>query len=209
VDCVGNCDLRRSRCCLKRRHAFWAVWGTTSIAGKPPRSHGVAFCERHLAREQSPFSTDDASGVRRKQFNAAQPTTSTGFIADIQKMLALTGCAGREMRESTARPDQKSRRRAIGHSPNCLRRIDFGSTALRVSAHSFSPLNSRTSVVERSLITTAVAARPPMTQQTFWRSLLIRRHHHGHHDGLHQDEHPPSAAVFPFLAAPDPNGVNH
>jgi hypothetical protein len=28
-------------------------------------------------------------------------------------------------------------------------------------------------------------------------------------DGLHQDEHPPSAAVFPFLAAPDPNGVNH
>jgi hypothetical protein len=28
-------------------------------------------------------------------------------------------------------------------------------------------------------------------------------------DGLHQDEHVPSATVFPFLAPPDPNGVDH
>jgi len=29
-------------------------------------------------------------------------------------------------------------------------------------------------------------------------------------DGLHQDEHPPSATEFPFLAPPDPKGVvNH
>src|SRR5882762_1440297 len=65
-----------------------AVWGTTSIAGKPLDRMGLPFVKDTLLGS-SPFSTDDASGVRRKQFNAAQPTTSTGFIADIQKMLAL------------------------------------------------------------------------------------------------------------------------
>ena len=65
-----------------------AVWGTTSIAGKPLDRMGLPFVKDTLLGS-SPFSTDDASGVRRKQFNAAQPMSSTGFIADIQKMLAL------------------------------------------------------------------------------------------------------------------------
>src|SRR5882757_6906697 len=73
---------------VSRGGTLLAVWGTTSIAGKPLDRMGLPFVKDTLLGS-SPFSTDDASGVRRKQFNAARPMSSTGFIADIQKMLAL------------------------------------------------------------------------------------------------------------------------
>src|SRR6266403_6150186 len=65
-----------------------AIWGTTSIAGKPLDRLGLPFVKNTLLGV-SPFSTDDASGVRREEFYGALPATSARFIADIQKSLAL------------------------------------------------------------------------------------------------------------------------
>ena len=43
-----------------------------------------------------------------------------------------------------------------------------------------------------------------------WRSLLVAGTAGGTHwDGLERDEHEPSGSVFPFLAPPDPHGVDH
>jgi hypothetical protein len=50
---------------------------------------------------------------------------------------------------------------------------------------------------------------PTYDTPNVWRSLLIAGASSGVTDGLHQDEHPPSDARFPFLAPPDPKGVNH
>jgi hypothetical protein len=50
---------------------------------------------------------------------------------------------------------------------------------------------------------------PTYDASNVWRSLLIAGTASGITDGLHQDEHPPSATVFPFLAPPDAHGVDH
>ena len=50
---------------------------------------------------------------------------------------------------------------------------------------------------------------PTYDTSNVWRSLVIAGTTSGVSDGLHQDEHRPSATVFPFLAEPDPHGVNH
>ena len=42
-----------------------------------------------------------------------------------------------------------------------------------------------------------------------WRSLLVDGTVDSVTDGLHGDEHAPSATVFPFLAPPDPHGIDH
>jgi hypothetical protein len=65
-----------------------AVWGTTSIAGKPLDRMALPFVKNTLLGV-APFSTDDASGVRRGEFDAALPTTSARFIQDLQKTLAF------------------------------------------------------------------------------------------------------------------------
>ena len=58
------------------------------MAGKPLDRMARPFVENTLLGV-APFSTDDASGVRREEFNAALPTTSAGFIADLEKTLAF------------------------------------------------------------------------------------------------------------------------
>jgi hypothetical protein len=50
---------------------------------------------------------------------------------------------------------------------------------------------------------------PTYDTSNVWRSLLIAGTTAGITDGLHQDEHMPSATMFPFLAPPDPKGVDH
>jgi len=98
--------------------------GTTSIAGKPLDRLGLPFVKNTLLGV-SPFSTDDASGVRREEFAAALPATSARFIADFQKSLAfqdsLDGKCGNQLLA-----DPRNRQRAIGHLRNCLPTIGYG-----------------------------------------------------------------------------------
>jgi hypothetical protein len=50
---------------------------------------------------------------------------------------------------------------------------------------------------------------PTYDTSNAWRSLLIAGTTDTISDGLHQDEHPPSATLFPFLSTPDQHAVNH
>jgi hypothetical protein len=186
---------------------FLAVWGTTSIAGKPLDRMGLPFVKDTLLGS-SPFSTDDASAVRRKQFNAARPTTSAGFIPDIQKMLgfqdALDGKCGNQLLAGA------------GESPSrylTLAKL-FAEDRLWVNSASsvctqFFAVELTNLVGQKTFNQDCGGRSPTYDAANVWRSLLIAGTATGITDGLHQDEHPPSATVFPFLAAPDPNGVDH
>jgi hypothetical protein len=65
-----------------------AVWGTTSVAGKPLDRMARPFVGNTLLGA-SPFSTDDAGGALRQEYNEARPATAARFIAALQKSLAF------------------------------------------------------------------------------------------------------------------------
>jgi len=184
-----------------------AVWGTTSIAGKPLDRMALPFVKNTLLG-LAPFSTDDASGVRREQFNAALPTTSAAFIVDLEKTLAfqdsLDGKCGNQV---LAEPvESVTRYRALAQL--------FATDRLWVNSAStvctqFFAVELANLAGQRALSKDCGGRSPTYDNSNVWRSLLIAGSTTGITDGLHQDEHPPSATAFPFLAPPDPHGVNH
>jgi hypothetical protein len=184
-----------------------AVWGSTSIGGKPIDRGGLPFVKNTLLGV-APFATDDASAVRREAFNGALPSTSAQFIPDFQRTLAfqdsLDGKCGNQLLA------------AAEESPARYLRLAKLFAEDRLWVNSASTVCTQFFAVERANLTgeKSVSAdcggrSPTYDASNVWRSLLIAGMTTGITDGLHQDEHPPSASVFPFLASPDPQGVNH
>jgi hypothetical protein len=184
-----------------------AVWGTTSIAGKPLNRMAQPFVKNTLLGV-APFSTDDPSGVRRDEFNAALPTTSAQFIADLEKTLAfqdsLDGKCGNQLLAAPEESPARYRALAKLFADDRL----WVNSASRVCTQFFAV--ELANLADKTMLSNDCGGRSP-TYDTpnVWRSLLIAGTTTGITDGLHQDEHPPSATEFPFLAPPDPKGVNH
>ena len=184
-----------------------AVWGTTSLAGKQLDRMARPFVENTLLGV-SPFSTDDASGLRRQEFNEALPATSGRFVADFEKSLAfqdsLDGKCGNQL---LAEPQESpSRYRALAKV--------FADDRLWVNSAStvctqFFAVELANLAGQKTQSNDCGGRAPTYDNSNAWRSLVIAGTTTGVTDGLHQDEHPPSATVFPFLAPPDPQGVNH
>jgi hypothetical protein len=184
-----------------------AVWGTTSLAGKPLDRMARPFVGNTLLGV-APFSPDDASGLLRQEYNQALPATSARFIADLQKSLAfqdsLDGKCGDQL---LAEPKESpSRYRALAKV--------FADDRLWVNSASsvctqFFAVELANLTGQKMLSNDCGGRAPTYDTSNVWRSLLIAGTTTGVTDGLHQDEHPPSATVFPFLAPPDPDGVNH
>jgi hypothetical protein len=184
-----------------------AVWGTTSIAGKPLDRMAQPFVKNTLLGV-SPFSTDDASGQRRQKFNAALPTTSAGFVADFQKTLAfqdsLDGKCGNQL---LAAPKESAARYvalAKVFADDRLWVNTASTTCTQFFAVELASLSS-----QKTLTSDCGGRSPTYDTSNVWRSILIAGTTNTITDGLHQDEHPPSATVFPFLAPPDAHGVDH
>jgi hypothetical protein len=184
-----------------------AVWASTSVGGKPIDRGGLPFVKNTLLGT-APFATDDASGVRREAFNAAVPVTSVQFIPDFQKTLAfqdsLDGKCGNQL---LAAPKE---------SPARYLRLAKLFAEDRLWVNSASTVCTQLFAVERANLTGDKSMRadcggrsPTYDASNVWRSFLIAGAAAGITDGLHQDEHPPSATVFPFLAPPDPQGIDH
>jgi hypothetical protein len=184
-----------------------AVWGTTSIAGKPLNRMAQPFVKNTLLGV-APFSTDDVSGVRRDEFNAALPTSSAQFIADLQKTLAfqdsLDGKCGNQL---LAAPEESAARYRALAKLFADDRL-WVNSASRVCTEFFAV--ELASLADKKMLSDDCGGRSPTYDTSnVWRSLLIAGTTAGITDGLRQDEHPPSATEFPFLAPPDPKGVNH
>jgi hypothetical protein len=186
---------------------FLAIWGSTSIGGKPIDRMALPFVKNTLLGT-APFSTDDASGVRRGEFNAALPTTSAEFIADFQKTLAfqdsLDGKCGNQILAAAEDTPARYLRLAKLFAENRLWVNSASTVCTQFFAVELSNLTG-----DKSLSGDCGGRSPTYDAPNVWRSLLIAGMVTGITDGLHQDEHPPSATQFPFLAPPDPKGVDH
>jgi len=184
-----------------------AIWGSTSVAGKPIDREGLPFAKNTLLGA-APFATDDASGVRREAFNAALPSTSAQFIPDFQKSLAfqdsLDGKCGNQVLAAAEETPARYLSLAKLFAEDRLWVNSASTVCTRFFAVELANLGG-----DKSLSTDCGGRSPTYDTPNVWRSLLIAGRATGITDGLHQDEHPPSATVFPFLAPPDPKGVNH
>ena len=184
-----------------------AVWGTTSIAGKPIDREGLPFAKNTLLGS-APFASDDASNIRREAFNAARPSTSARFIPDFEKSLAfqdsLDGKCGNQV---LAAPEETPARYLPLAKLFAEDRLWVNSASTVCTQFFAVELSNLTG--DQSLSTDCGGRSPTYDAPNVWRSLLIAGRTTGITDGLHHDEHPPSATVFPFLAPPDPEGVNH
>ncbi|MBV8496192.1 MAG: hypothetical protein JO361_05355 [Gammaproteobacteria bacterium] len=184
-----------------------AVWGTTSQGGKQIDRMARPFVGNTLLGG-APFSTDDASGVLRQEYNEAPRATWGRFVADLEKTLAfedsLDGKCGNQLLAGPE--DTPARYRALARV--------FADDRLWVNSAStvctqFFAVELASLAGQKTLTHDCGGRTPTYDTSNVWRSLLIAGTITGITDGLHQDEHPPSATVFPFLAPPDPHGVNH
>jgi hypothetical protein len=192
---------------VSRGGKLLAVWGTTAIAGKRLDRMARPFVGNTLLGV-APFSTDDASGLRRQEYNEALPANTAQFIGDLEKSLAfqdsLDGkCGNQVLAEPT---ESTSRYRALAKV--------FADDRLWVDSSSivcteFFAVELAILAGQKSLSNDCGGRAPTYDAPNVWRSLLIAGTTTGITDGLHEDEHPPSATRFPFLAPPDPRGVNH
>jgi hypothetical protein len=184
-----------------------AVWGTTSFAGKPLDRMARPFVGNTLLGE-SPFSTDDASGVLRQEYNQALPSNSSRFVASLEKSLAfqdsLDGQCGNQVLAGAEESPTRYRALASVFADDRLWVNSASRICTQFFAVELANLGGR-----KELRDDCGGRAPTYDTSNVWRSLLIAGATTGITDGLHQDEHPPSATVFPFLAAPDPHGVDH
>jgi hypothetical protein len=184
-----------------------AIWGGTSVGGKPLDRMALPFVKNTLLGA-SPFSTDDASGARREEFNAALPATSAGFIPDLEKTLAfedsLDGQCGNQVLAAATETPARYLPLAKLFAEDRLWVNSASTVCTQFFAVELADLTGA-----KSLRTDCGGRSPTYDASNVWRSLLVAGMTTGVTDGLHQDEHPPSATAFPFLAPPDPKGVNH
>jgi hypothetical protein len=184
-----------------------AVWGTTSLAGKPLDRMAQPFVGNTLLGV-APFSPDDASGVLRQEYNEARPATAARFIAGLQKGLAfqdsLDGKCGNQLLAGPKDSTSRYLRLAKLFADDRLWVNSASSVCTQFFAVELANLAGK-----QSLINDCGGRAPTYDTSNVWRSLLIAGTTTGITDGLHQDEHPPSATVFPFLAPPDPHGIDH
>jgi hypothetical protein len=184
-----------------------AVWGTTSLAGRPLDRMARPFVGNTLLGA-SPFSTDDASGVQRQEYNQALPSTSARFVAPLEKSLAfqdsLDGQCGNQVLAATEESPARYRALASLFADDRLWVNSASSVCTQFFAVELANLAGR-----KEFGGDCGGRSPTYDTSNVWRSLLIAGTTSGVTDGLRQDEHPPSASAFPFLAPPDAHGVDH
>jgi hypothetical protein len=184
-----------------------AVWGTTSISGKPLDRMALPFVANTLLGV-APFSTDDASGQLRQEYNEAVPGSADQFITALQKSLAfqdsLDGICGNQLLAESSESPARYRALAKVFADDRLWVNSASSVCTQFFAVELANLAG-----QMALGKDCGGRAPTYDTSNVWRSLLIAGTTTGVTEGLDQDEHPPSSTVFPFLAPPDPNGVNH
>jgi hypothetical protein len=206
LDGFGDCGFRGP----ERGNRRWqdvGVWGSTSSAGKQIDRMARPFVVNTLLGV-APFSTDDASGQRREEYNASLPANWARFVTDLQKSLAfqdsLDGECGNQF---LAEPHESPTRYAKLASVFADDRL-WVNTASRVCTQFFAVEIS--TLTDQKVLTQDCGGRTPTYDTSnAWRSLLILGTLTGITDGLNGDEHPPSTTVFPFLAPPDAEHVDH
>ncbi|ESY08606.1 hypothetical protein ACYG9R_19440 [Mesorhizobium sp. RSR565B] len=186
-----------------------AVWGSAATSKRLLDRMGRPFVGNTLLGV-SPFSTDDASGDEREKFNEVGVKGGGTFETRIEGSLAfqdsLDGECGNQLLAEKM-PASPARYRALAKM--------FADDRLWVN--SAVRECKQFLAVELAALAGRTAYRadcggrsPVYDTPNMWRSLLVQgTTNEIAWDGLLGDEHRPSATDFPFLAPPDPKGVDH
>lgn len=184
-----------------------AVSGTTSAGGKQLDHMARPFVANTLLGA-APFSPDEPSGVIRQRFNEALPQTSERFVADLERSLAfqdsLDGRCGNQFLAQPTEAPSRYRALAKMFADDRLWVNSASSVCTQFFAVELAKLSG-----DKMSSKDCGGRAPTYDTSNVWRSLVIAGGTTGVSDGLREDEHPPSATVFPFLAPPDPHGVDH
>jgi hypothetical protein len=184
-----------------------AVWGTTSAGGKQVDHMARPFVANTLLGA-APFSPDVPSGVVRQNFNEALSQTSQRFVADLQKSLAfqdsLDGRCGNQLLAQPTEAPPRYRALAKLFADDRLWVNSASSVCTQFFAVELAKLTD-----DKTSSQDCGGRAPTYDTSNVWRSLVIAGGTIGISDGLQRDEHPPSATAFPFLAPPDPQGIDH
>jgi hypothetical protein len=185
-----------------------AIWGTTSLGGKPLNRMAQPFVKNTLLGA-SPFATDDASGRVRDRFNVATPSTSGQFVADLEKSLAfqdsLDGKCGNQILANPKAATPLRYQQLAAFLANDRLWVNAASTrCAQFFAVELSHLAGR-----KDLLQDCGGRTPNYNTSNVFRSLIIAGTTDTTSDGLERDEHVPSSTEFPFLAPPDAKGIDH
>jgi hypothetical protein len=183
-----------------------AIWGSTDSTVRRLDRMARPFVGNTLLGA-APFSTDTPSGAERERYNRATPATSAAYVPRIRRSLALhdglDGQCGNQL---------LAKRTLVGRYDE-LSRV-FADDRLWVNGGS--RVCNQLFAVELAVLARRKAYRtdcggrsPVYNMPDVWRSLLVSGTTDSVDSGLHQDEHAPSATQFPFLAPPDPHGIDH
>lgn len=185
-----------------------AIWGAVSSGQRQLDRMARPFVGNTLLGS-APFSTDEASGAERERFNGANRMTGAPFVASIEKSLALHDgldgqCGNQLLAAKSADPAKRYRQLARVFVDDRL----WVNSASHICTQFFAV--ELASLDDRKAAGLDCGGRSPVYDTpNVWRSLLVDGAADSVTDGLHADEHPPSAETFPFLASPDPHGVDH
>jgi hypothetical protein len=184
-----------------------AVWGTTSVAGRQLDRMARPFVGNTLLGD-APFSGDDPSGARRQEYNELLSSDGKQFLGDLEKSLAfqdsLDGRCGNQLLAESHESPRRYEALAQLFADDRL----WVNSASNLCTHFFA-VELASAAGREKLRGDCGGRAPTYDTSNVWRSLLIAGTSEGITDGLQEDEHPPSATVFPFLAAPDAQGVDH
>ncbi len=183
-----------------------AVWGVTRTAARQWDRFGRPLTKNALLGLTDP----DGADVRMKDaWNRATPSTSAGFVLDLERSLAfydgLDGVCGNQL--LAARGGAAPRRyRSLA---NLLADDRLWINASSGQCKQFFAVELA-NVASRADLTSDCGGRTlTSSAANIWRSLMVRGEVTGIDDGLVQDEHVPSNSEFPFLVPPDAEAINH
>ncbi|WP_340313603.1 hypothetical protein [Rhizorhabdus argentea] len=194
---------------VSRGGPILAVWGVTSTSNRVLDRMARPFVANTLLGD-APFSADEPSGAEREAFNSVGKAGEPHYAALIEKSLAfqdsLDGKCGNQLLADKA-----------SASPARYQALARMFADDRLWVNSAAPVCDQLFAVELAALARLDAygrdcggRSPVLDMPNMWRSLLVTgTTQDTPWDGLRGDEHPPSAAVFPFLAPPDPHGVDH
>lgn len=183
-----------------------AIWGATATR------------DRQLNREGRPMTggallitilPEDVSDRLKEQYAAATPTTSAQFIPDLEKGLALYDafdgkCGNQLLADPAAAPATRYLALATLLADDRLWVNSASAVCTQLFAVELANLADR-----KALSDDCGGRTPNYNASNVWRSLLVDGTTVSVDDGVDHDDHEHSATVFPFLAAPDPHGIDH
>jgi hypothetical protein len=181
-----------------------AVWGTTSSPERQINRVGRPLTKQALLGTIAP---DNISDPLKESYNAATPSTSTQFIPEIEQGLALYDgfdgkCGNQLLADSNATSSNRYRALATLLADDRLWVNSVSAVCTQLFAVELANLTD-----EKALRSDCGGRTPNYSASNVYRSLLVDGTNASVDDGVNHDDHEHSAAIFPFLAPPDPRSV--